>query len=694
MSGRRVLSGLARWVAVALVAGLLTAVHLAGAQLPASAAAVTDFEPGYIISDSVMYDSTTMSADAVQAFFNAKGASCSPASGNTCLKDYRETTPARPADALCTGAYPGAASETSAQIVANVAVACGINPQVLIVTLQKEQGLVTASAGKSASTYARALGFGCPDNSGGVCNSAYAGFANQVYSAAKQLKRYAANPTAYKYRAGRTNTILWNPNTGCGTSDVFIENQATASLYDYTPYRPNDAALAAGYGSGDSCSSYGNRNFHLYFRDWFVSATQRTPIGSIDVVRDGGLNTIYVAGWALDRDVTASTLVHVYVDGAAALATTAADARPDVDAAYGRGANHGYSAFIPASTGAHSVCIYAIDGNGGTNVLLGCRDVTVVNQTPIGSIDVVEANGPDSIHVGGWVLDPDMSTSTNAHIYVDGRALAAVTAANPRADVAAVFGRGANHGFDLSLTVGAGDHSVCVYAIDGSGGTNTLLGCRNVSLTNHPPIGSLDLAQASGAGALLVGGWALDPDVTRSSTVHVYVDGAFATLATAAASRPDVGAAFGHGSDHGFNITVPASAGKHTVCVYAIDANAGPTNTLLGCRSVTIGNQTPIGSIDVVRDAGGSSIEAVGWVLDPDMTTSTNAHVYMDGLAQLALTASNPRPDVDVAFARGPNHGFDVTFPATTGVHSVCIYGIDGNGGLNVLLGCRSVTVS
>src|SRR5690606_24086380 len=46
--------------------------------------------------------------------------------------------------------------------------------------------------------------------------------------------------------------------------------QATANLYIYTPYRPNVAALAAGYGSGDSCSTYGNRNFYNFYVDWFA----------------------------------------------------------------------------------------------------------------------------------------------------------------------------------------------------------------------------------------------------------------------------------------------------------------------------------------------------------------------------------------------------------------------------------------
>ncbi|NMM17463.1 MAG: hypothetical protein HHJ14_10110 [Cellulomonas sp.] len=679
--------------ATALLAGLLSALQIIAAPLPAQAAAVTDFEPGYIMSDSILYDSATMNADAIQAFLNAKGAGCVAAAGNTCLKDYVESTPTRSSDALCTGTYSGATNDSSARIIAKAAVACGINPQVLLVTLQKEQSLVTATAGKSAATYSRALGFGCPDSAGGQCDPQYAGFANQVYSAAKQLQRYAANPNSYSYRARRTNTILWNPNTGCGASSVYIENQATASLYDYTPYRPNDSALAAGYGSGDSCASYGNRNFHLYFRDWFGSATQRTPYGSIDLVADGGANTIHVAGWALDPDVAASIAVHVYVDGSAVAALAADRPRPDVNAVYGRGTNRGYDAFVDASTGDHSVCLYAIDGNGGTNVLLGCRSVTVVNHTPFGSIDLVQASGPTTIDVAGWALDQDVARSIPVHVYVDGSAVAAVTAANPRPDVQAVFGFGANHGYGVTVQAAPGTHTVCIYAIDATGGTNVLLGCRTVSLVNHTPDGSLDLVRDTGQSSIQLAGWALDQDVANSINVHVYIDGSAVAAVTAANPRPDVDAVYRHGANHGFDLALPVAVGTHNVCVYGIDGNGG-TNVVLGCRTVTIGNQTPLGSIDVVQDAGSGSILVAGWALDPDMTTPINVHVYVDGLAVLALTAANPRPDVDAAFARGPNHGFATTFPSTAGAHTVCLYAIDGNGGTNVLLGCRAVKVS
>ncbi|MFM6963338.1 MAG: LysM peptidoglycan-binding domain-containing protein, partial [Micrococcales bacterium] len=72
-------------------------------------------------------------------------------------------------------------------------------------------------------------------------------------------------------KIGKVNNILYNPKASCGTAPILIKNQATADLYYYTPYTPNDAAIKNLYGSGDSCSAYGNRNFWRFYSDWFGS---------------------------------------------------------------------------------------------------------------------------------------------------------------------------------------------------------------------------------------------------------------------------------------------------------------------------------------------------------------------------------------------------------------------------------------
>lgn len=235
------------------------------------------FRPGNIISDAVFFNSTTMGAGQIDSFLRSKVANCR--SGYVCLKDYRQNTPNRPADAYCRG-YAGAGNELAATIIDRVAKSCGINPQVLIVMLEKEQSLVTMT-NPSPGRFNIAMGQGCPDTAG--CDPNYSGFFYQVYGAARQMKIYAEGRWFTYYAPGKTWNILYNPNRNCGSSPVYVENTATAALYYYTPYQPNRAALNAGYGAGDGCSAYGNRNFFQFFSDWFGSPTSYSVVGGLAI---------------------------------------------------------------------------------------------------------------------------------------------------------------------------------------------------------------------------------------------------------------------------------------------------------------------------------------------------------------------------------------------------------------------------
>lgn len=229
----------------------------------AKAANLSLFKPGNIISDAAFFNSSTMTAGQIDSFFRGKVASCQ--TGYVCLKDYRQNTPNRAGDQYCNG-YSGAGNESAATIIYKVAMSCGINPQVFIVMLQKEQGLVTHTW-PSSWRYDMALGQGCPDTA--PCDPAFAGFFYQIYGAGRQMKIYTEGRWFTYYAPGKTWNILYHPNSACGTGPVYVENKATSALYYYTPYQPNAAALRAGYGEGDGCSSYGNRNFFQYFWDWF-----------------------------------------------------------------------------------------------------------------------------------------------------------------------------------------------------------------------------------------------------------------------------------------------------------------------------------------------------------------------------------------------------------------------------------------
>jgi len=256
----------------------------------AEAASAADWQSGNIMDDGTFYNNSDMTADQIQSFLNGKvpvcdtqGTQTSEYGGGTraqygiahgyappyvCLKNYYEN-PTTHANNLSGNPIPSGAL-SAAQIIKNAADTYGISPRVLITIIQKESvGPLITDTWPFPSQYTNALGYGCPDSA--PCDPSYAGFYNQVNNAARQLQNYENHPTNFRYQPNQNNTIQYNPNTGCGSSTVFIKSKATAGLYDYTPYQPNQAALNNMYGSGDSCSSYGNRNFWRIFSDWFGS---------------------------------------------------------------------------------------------------------------------------------------------------------------------------------------------------------------------------------------------------------------------------------------------------------------------------------------------------------------------------------------------------------------------------------------
>lgn len=266
-------------LAAATTAVVSLAMLVATPASPSFAADPAGFNPGNIISDSEFFNGDGMNVDQIQAFLDSKVPNCATATAyrGACLKNITMSMQAHSADDKC-GALDAGTNLLAATVIARIGLACNINPKVILVTLQKERGLVTKTSPISGD-YKVAMGYGCPDTA--ACDSQYYGFANQVYRAARQFQAYRLYPTSFAHRAGRTQAVRYSPNPACGSSQVYIANSATAALYNYTPYQPNAAALAAGYGSSpDPCAAYGNRNFYLYYSDWFgtQAAGDSTPI--------------------------------------------------------------------------------------------------------------------------------------------------------------------------------------------------------------------------------------------------------------------------------------------------------------------------------------------------------------------------------------------------------------------------------
>lgn len=258
-----------------------------------SAAPVQGFNPGNIISDAVMADYTSMTVADIQAFLTSKN-SCKNTDRE--LYEYQTNTyktvswhwsgTADNGHFVCLseelfgeGTTIGS-GQTAAEIIYEAAQASRINPKVLLVLLEKEQGLISDTFPHSGQ-YRAAMGYGCPDTA--ACDSKYYGFKNQVLRAA-ELFRYTLDNGYYLYPENKPGVyVAYNPSSSCGGTNVLIENRATAALYRYTPYQPNAAALAAGYGQGDACSAYGNRNFYLYFTDWFGSTQAKVDADPLTI---------------------------------------------------------------------------------------------------------------------------------------------------------------------------------------------------------------------------------------------------------------------------------------------------------------------------------------------------------------------------------------------------------------------------
>ena len=269
---RRVISA-----AASLLLALIGIVAIEQEQ-PAAALNGNMFDPGLIISDSVFYDFGTMTVEEIQRFLDAKNPNCrASANGPACLKNYRMDTQAKAGESGRCDPVAAKTDQSAAQIIFDVANACKINPRVLLVILQKEQGLVQAP-NPTEYMYRAALGYGCPDSKPEICGkgSTITGLFNQLYRGAGQLQWYGDPRGSFTYlKVGTNVSVKYYPDdnrtTKCGSKTFMLKSQATAALYYYTPYTPNDAALKNLYGTGDNCSAYGNRNFWRFFSDWFGS---------------------------------------------------------------------------------------------------------------------------------------------------------------------------------------------------------------------------------------------------------------------------------------------------------------------------------------------------------------------------------------------------------------------------------------
>lgn len=201
---------------------IISLVALAALFLPNLALA--DFNPDYIISDQELTDYNAMSLSQVQKFLEDKGSALA----------YYATIDT---DGL---------GRTASEIIWRVAQSYKVSPKVLLVTLQKEQSLITETA-PTQKQLDWATGYGICDS----CSMSdptlqkYKGFATQVDYAAGWKRWFLDNAL----------TLSWVKLPGItyliDTYRVTPNNLATAAFYTYTPHY------------------HGNYNFWKLWQDWF-----------------------------------------------------------------------------------------------------------------------------------------------------------------------------------------------------------------------------------------------------------------------------------------------------------------------------------------------------------------------------------------------------------------------------------------
>ncbi len=309
-----------------LVFAIATILSSVASTPPAHAVAAADWRAELIISDSQFADANSMSTSEIDAFLKRLLPSCdrwgvksSEYGGGTranyakntfgvsppftCLTEYYEVPKTEPGlsnpannygkfNADGTPQVPSGAVSV-AQMISNSAKKYQISPKALIIKLATESpGPLTRDEWPMPDQYLFAMGAHCPDdgpNNSPNCRQEWGGFSLQMDEAANLLRGYLDNMeqswwpykrlgpgVMLKDKYGNwysSNYVALNPTASCGGSTLNIQSKATAALYTYTPYQPNQAALNNMYGTGDSCSAYGNRNFWRVWNDWFGPST-------------------------------------------------------------------------------------------------------------------------------------------------------------------------------------------------------------------------------------------------------------------------------------------------------------------------------------------------------------------------------------------------------------------------------------
>jgi hypothetical protein len=206
-----------------------------------------------------------------------------------------------------------------------------------------------------------------------------------------------------------------------------------------------------------------------------------SPLGGISSVTQKG-NLATFTGWSFDYDAPDTGLTVVAnVNGHYAGSVGSTVSRPDINAAMHGTGNHGYSIKVRLPAGDSTVCLHALNQGPGNQSRLGCASFRV-SLSPIGKLDSVTVQGNRAL-VTGWTFDFSDTTQAIGTVVDDnGKHVAWGPTKVIRNDVNTTWSITGAHGFSYSIALSPGTNQVCAYGMNvGTGGGNSLLGCRSVS---------------------------------------------------------------------------------------------------------------------------------------------------------------------------------------------------------------------
>jgi cell wall-associated NlpC family hydrolase len=157
-----------------------------------------------------------------------------------------------------------------------------------------------------------------------------------------------------------------------------------------------------------------------------------------------------------------------------------------------------------------------------------------------------------------------------------------------------------------------------------------------------------------------------------------------------------VTATYAAGPTPGFSVTSPVDTLPHIVCLVARNVDRG-MDTVLRCVPTPLGTvltskqlaaRSPQGAI---RHAGAqaASVRVQGWATDPDdVGRKTVVVLYLDGAP--AATVFTHRFSGERPVGAGPRSAFDISVPASSGMHLSCLWLVNVGLGANRFLGCRA----